>query len=222
MTRDSIEKLRTAVLAEPELLDKPGKVLYSSGSTLRPHDIYFLGTKPGGTLPSTIRQSLADLDDDRNEYLDYSWEGRPPGQQKLQKQVRRFLEGLGFAVRSVPASNIVLTRERSIDTHPDLDGDAARSWPIHRTIISLVRPRVIVAFGSGERQSPFAYLRDFLKPQHIETIDAQQGTFSCHRFQAELDGRRLSVVAVPHLTRYSPYRKPEIMRWVSDWIERAE
>ncbi|WP_018866584.1 MULTISPECIES: hypothetical protein [unclassified Thioalkalivibrio] len=222
MTRDNVDKLRAAVLAEPELLDKPGKVLYSTGSTLRPHDIYFLGTKPGGTLPSTIRQSLEDLDNGRNEYLDYSWEGRPPGQQKLQKQVRRFLEGLGFDVRSVPASNIVLTRERSIGTHPDLDGDAARCWPIHKTIISLVRPRAIVAFGSGERQSPFAYLRDFLKPENVETIDAQQGTFSCHRFQAELDGRPLSVVAVPHLTRYSPYTKPEIMRWVSDWIERAD
>lgn len=221
MNDTNIEKLRNAVLSESDLVDKPGKVLYSSGDTLRPHDIYFMGTKPGGTLPNTIRQSLDDLYDGRNEYLDYSWEGRPPGQQKLQKQVQRFLGGLGFDVRSVPASNIVLTRDRSIGTHPDLDGDAVRSWSIHKTIISMVQPRTIVAFGSGEHQSPFAYLRDFLGPERIETIHAQQGTFSCHRFGAELDGHAISVVAVPHLTRYSPYRKPEIMRWVREWIDQA-
>lgn len=202
MIESNVERLRRAVLAQTELLDKPGKVLYSSGDTLRPHDIYFLGTKPGGTLTSTIRQSLDDLDDGRNEYLDYSWDGRPPGEQKLQKQVRRFLEGLGFDVRAVPASNIVLTRERSIGTHPDLDGDAARSWPIHRTIMSIVQPRAVVAFGSGERHSPFAYLRDFLKPYCVENIEAQQGGFWCRRFRGELDGRPLSVVAVPHLRKH--------------------
>lgn len=221
MSDSNIDKLRRVVLAAEDLLDKPGKVLYSSGDTLRPHSIYFMGTKPGGTLPNTIRQSLDDLEDGRNEYLDYSWEGRPPGKQKLQKQVQRFLEGLGFDVRSVPASNIVLTRERSIGTHPDLDGDAVRSWPIHLAIISLVKPRAIVAFGSGERQSPFAYLRNFLNPEHVETIPAQQGSFLCHRFRSELNGRAINVVAVPHLTRYSPYTKPEIMDWVREWVGRA-
>lgn len=221
MATAEIDWIKQVVLAQTDLLDKPGKVLYSAGETLQPHDIYFMGTKPGGTLPDTVRQSLDALDEGRNEYLDYSWEGRPPGQQKLQKQVRRFLEGLGYDVRTVPASNIVLTRERSIGTHPDLDGDAVRSWPIHRAIMSIVRPRAIVAFGSGERQSPLAYLRAFLRPERVETISAQQGSFWCHRFLAELDGRPLSVVTVPHLTRYSPYRKPDVMRWVQEWIELA-
>lgn len=83
-------ELKAFVLRQGEIIDKPGKLLYSSGNTLRPHDIYFLGTKPGGTLPTTIRQSLDDLTDGRNEYLDHSWEGGPPGEQKLQKQIRPF------------------------------------------------------------------------------------------------------------------------------------
>ncbi|SEQ52312.1 hypothetical protein SAMN05421693_1452 [Ectothiorhodospira magna] len=221
MSVGNIDRIKRAVLAQSGIVDKPGKVLYSAGDTLRPHDIYFMGIKPGGTLPTTIRQSLNDLDDGRNEYLDYSWEGRPPGEQKLQKQVRRFLGGLGFDVRGVPASNIVFTRERTVGLHPDLDGDALQSWPIHVEIIDIVKPKAIVAYGSGDKQSPFSYLRDFLCPAEIESIHSEQGNFWCHRFSVEYQGRSLNVVAVPHLTRYSPYTKPAVMRWVAEWIEKA-
>lgn len=215
---DAIGELKSYVLRQATIVDKPGKLLYSAGSTLKPHDIYFLGTKPGGTLPTTIRESLSDLDDGRNEYLDYQWEGRPPGEHKLQKQVRRFVEGLGYGVRDVPATNIVFTRDRSIDSHPDLDGDAVACWPIHRLILKLVQPKAIIVFGSGEEKSAFAYLRRFLSPRTIESIPAGQQPFSCHRFEGFVDGRLLRVAAVPHLTRYSPYTRPNIMRWVREYI----
>ncbi len=215
---DAIAQFKSIVLSQSGIIDKPGKALYSSGNTLTPYPIYFMGTKPGGTLPTTIRQSLDDIDDGRNEYLDYSWEGRPPGQQKMQKQVCRTLEGLGFNVRDVPATNIVLTRDRSIDIHPDLDGDALKSWPVHEFVLSLVQPKNILVYGSGEEKSPFAYLRQFLKPKRIETIDAGQNPFSCHRFHSELAGREVGVIAVPHLSRYSPYKKPEIMNWIKEWL----
>ena len=216
-----LQSLKEFVLRQADIVDKPGKLLYSAGTTLRPHEIYFLGTKPGGTLPNSIRQSLADLDDGRNEYLDYSWEGRPPGQQKVQKQVQRFIAGLGYELRTVPATNIVLTRDRSIDTHPDLDGDAKRCWPIHLFMMGMVKPRAVVAFGSGESASPFAYLREFLAPTKVESISAGQGTFQCHRFCASIEGRPTNLVFVPHLTRYSPYKRPEILTWVKEWIVAA-
>jgi hypothetical protein len=218
--RDSqaVIEFKQLLLEQTEIIDKPGKALYSSGTTLKPGPLYFIGTKPGGTLPRTIRQSLNDLDTDLNEYLDVSWEDRPPGQQKMQKQVIRTLKGLGFDTRLVPASNIVLTRDRSIDSHPDLDGDAKRCWIVHKFILSIVQPKNILAYGSGEEKSPFSYLRDFLTPQHIETINAGQKPFSCHRFQATIDGRDVGVIAIPHLSRYSPYTKPDIMSWIKEWL----
>ena len=117
----------------------------------------------------------------------------------------RFVGGLGYNLRDVPATNIVFTRDRSCDTHPDLDGDAARCWPIHIFMMRMVKPKVIIAFGSGESDSPFAYLRQFLKPANVETISAGQDTFSCHRFTSSIEGRPTNIVIVPHLTRYSPY-----------------
>ncbi len=214
----SISDLKSFVLNQKELLDKPGKLLYSSGSTLRPYPIYFLGTKPGGELTCTIQESLNDLDSPRNEYLDYSWEGRPAGEQKLQKQVRRFIGGLGFELRDVPATNIVFTRHKSITTHPDLDGDAVRCWPIHLFMMRMIQPKAIIAFGSGEEASPYAYLRKFLNPLDIQSIHSGQGNFFCHRFSSDIEGRATRIVIVPHLTRYSPYKRPDIMKWVKEWI----
>ena len=214
-----MSKLREHLIAHPSLANTPGKILYSSAETLKPYPLYFLGTNPGGALPSTMAQSWEDMATGLNEYLDYSWEGRPPGQAKLQKQVTRFLSGLGFEPRDVPASNIVMTRSTGIATHHDMDGDAKRCWPLHQIILESVQPRSILAFGSGMEKSGFAYLRAFLKPEHIESIPAEQPGFMCHAFKANLGGRSTNVVVVPHLTRYSPYAKPAIMAWVRDRLE---
>ncbi|PNP99600.1 hypothetical protein [Sphingobium sp. SA916] len=206
--------LRERLSADAALADMPGKVLYSSASTLGPFPIYFLGTNPGGALPSTLRESLDDSTNGFNEYLDVSWEGRPPGQAKLQKQVTRFLAGLGFEPRDVPASNIVMTRSTGITTHQDMDGDARRCWPLHQIILESVQPRAILAFGSGLEKSAFAYLRAFLEPSEVESIPAEQPGFTCHAFKASLGTNSITVVVVPHLTRYSPYKKSTIMEWV--------
>lgn len=200
------------------LANTPGKVLYSAAATLAPYPIYFLGTNPGGSLPNTLAQSIEDMSDGSNEYLDYSWEGRPPGQAKLQKQVIRFLSGLGFDPRDVPASNIVMTRSTGISTHHDMDGDAVRCWPLHQIILESVQPRAILAFGSGQERSAYAYLRAFLKPVRVDSIPAEQQGFTCQAFKAELGSRPVNVVVVPHLTRYSPHKKPDIMKWVQEWI----
>ncbi len=209
-----IKALRERLLADPSLANTPGKVLYSSAATLEPFPIYFLGTNPGGTLPNTLAQSVDDIEGGLNEYLDYSWVGRPPGQAKLQKQVTRFLSGLGFEPRDVPASNIVMTRSTGISTHQDMDGDAQRCWPLHQIILESVQPRAILAFGSGLEKSAFAYLRAFLKPGEVESVPAGQEGWSCYFFKAILGGRNINVVVVPHLTRYSPYKKATIMEWV--------
>ncbi len=209
-----IADLRERLSSDALLADSPGKILYSSAATLNPFPIYFLGTNPGGALPSTLAHSVDDIASGLNEYLDYSWEGRPPGQAKLQKQVTRFLSGLGFEPRDVPASNIVMTRSTGIKTHQDMDGDARRCWPLHEIILKSVQPRAILAFGSGLERSAFAYLRAFLKPNHVESIPADQPGFTCHAFKANMGARSISVVVVPHLSRYSPYKKPPIMDWV--------
>lgn len=209
-----IAALRERLSADASLADTPGKVLYSSAATLNPFPIYFLGTNPGGALPSPLGQSIDDIEGGLNEYLDYSWEGRPPGQAKLQKQVNRFLSGLGFEPRDVPASNIVMTRSTGITTHQDMDGDARRCWPLHQIILESVRPRSVLAFGSGLEKSAFAYLRAFFKPDEIESIPAEQPGFTCHAFKASFGAKSINVVVVPHLTRYSPYKKPAIMEWV--------
>lgn len=219
---ECIAALQRTLDADPALAKTPGKLLYSSSKTLKPFPIYFVGTNPGGTLPTTLAQSLIDLNSGRNEYLDYSWERRAPGQSKLQKQVQRFLGALQLDAREVPASNVVMTRSTGTQTHTDLDGDARRCWPLHQIVLEAVRPQAILAFGSGTQRSAFSYLLDFLAPDHVETIPAEQPPFSCHAFGTKYNGRPLKVLAVPHLTRYSPHKKPGIMEWITRHLMETE
>src|SRR5687768_15314747 len=72
------------------ILNRSGNILYSSVDTLRPGSIYFIGLNPGGDPRrlswQTLRRTLKELPSKtKNEYLDVSWQGRPPGTSKLQR-----------------------------------------------------------------------------------------------------------------------------------------
>ena len=99
------------------ILDRSGNILYSSVETLRPGAIYLLGLNPGGDPRrlswQTVRKTLDALPKQvKNEYLDVSWEGRPPGASKLQRRVRRLAEMLGLDLRAVCAANLIFVRSR--------------------------------------------------------------------------------------------------------------
>ena len=238
------EKLKT-------VLKDSGHVLYSSAYTLYEGEIYLLGHNPGGSPEGredeSIENSLHNLaEKTTNEYLDDSWNGLAPGEAVLQKRVRWLLDNLNkhqlefnirikVDIRKVCASNLIFSR--SIDAkNSNFKKMANLCWPVHKYILKIVKPRMVLTFGNGE-QSPFSFLQEKLginirhysdsdsrpEGQQIRTVSYKNGKYPIYKFNAGhgdweckafYTKTGLLVVGLPHLSRYAIDHHHEVPRWI--------
>jgi hypothetical protein len=208
-------------LTETGLASRPGKLLYSGLLTLRPGSVYLLGYNPGGEPDHETAPILAHIRSEtsatRNEYLDAAWETRtysyPAGMAPLQRRVVYLLTGLGFDVRSVCASNLIFVRSKSaqhLETPLQL---AAQCWPVHQLILDIVQPDCIVSFD--KKVWDFIHTRARMLPSaSVESIASGHGNWTCLFARITLDGRQVSLISLPHLSRYAIDHHPEVVKWV--------
>jgi hypothetical protein len=158
MVRQGMEK--TAIIGEverllgpsgsiPGILDRSGRVMMSGWDTVRPSPYYVLGINPGGEAiepppdNETIRASLRDQAEGWNFYLD---EAEAPYRERFVS----VMQGLNVDPRAVPVGNALFLRSSGVDTLPS---DAQHAFacycaPIHKFLLGIVRPRVVVLFGN--------------------------------------------------------------------------
>jgi hypothetical protein len=194
-----------------------GGLLYSSHETLRRGDIYFLGYNPGGNGGDCIGDSIDHmLQYTDNAYLDESWADSrgayPKGEARLQKRVQWLLESLGYNTRSVCASNLIFMRSRDAAGVDHALADVC--WPVHEEILELVQPRIILTFGNSD-VSPFQYLHNKFGGLQVQT-PCGHGSWTVKAFRTTIRGRTIQVVGVPHLSRYSPIGRLEVVNWIKD------
>jgi hypothetical protein len=201
------------------ILGRSGKVLYSAAATLRPGAVYLLGLNPGGDPnkePETVRESLEGLATrEKNSYLDEKWaRQKRAGEAPLQRRVKWLTEQLDLNLGEVCASNLIFVRSKNArdSEYPTL---AKRCWPIHREILKMVQPRLIMAYGNSG-VSPYAYLRRHFGEPAEQRFPTRHGSWSCRVFEAE--GMRM--VGLPHLSRYAIVGDLEVSRWVRGFLMR--
>lgn len=90
-------------------------------------------------------------------------------------------------------------------------------WPVHSKILSIVRPRVILTLGYGDKTSAFGLLRR--QAGWPRTTDAGLGRKDGRKFQTSIrleDGTQISptVVGIPHPS----YRPPSPL--LSEWLRQ--
>jgi len=210
------------------ILNEHGGILYSSFSTLKPGKFYILGLNPGGIQGSgdTIAQCLDDLPQYKeNAYLDENWSSDSrhyrKGGHPLQQHILQLMQQLGEDLRQVCAANLIFTRSR--DQHgAGFPEHGHLCWPVHQMILGIVKPAVIIAFGNGAI-SPYA----FLALKHQETLGeqpreathpAEYREWHCKAFQTRIGNRKLLVLGIPHLSRYTTEGRPSVIKWIKDKI----
>jgi uracil-DNA glycosylase len=198
-----------------EILSSSGEILYSGVSTLRPGEVYLLGHNPGGNpndrrLP-TVRRSIKELPTKSyNSYLDTRWSGRKQvGQAPLQLRVVWLLDQLGLKPRDVAASNLIFCRSRDVAGSQFL-ALARTCWPVHERLLSVVQPRLVIAYGNSG-QSPYRFLADVFGAGSEECVSSGHGSWKCRTFVVP---GRFRVVGVPHLSRYDIRAHETIARWI--------
>ncbi|TSA56931.1 MAG: hypothetical protein D4R39_03335 [Methylophilaceae bacterium] len=197
------------LLGKANLLSRSGAILYSASHTLTKSDVYILGLNPGGTEDSSIGQDLAALPNrTENSYLDESWGNRTgaAGEAPLQRRIKGLVNVVGVDLRNVCASNLIFMRSQN-DKGIEYPKDANICWPIHENILTIVQPKLIIAFGNSLR-SPYRYLFDnFNSDGHENIFEAGHGTWKCRGCEVIISGHKIYVAGFPHLSRYSPFNK---------------
>lgn len=208
-----------------DYLQESGSVLYSDNNTLQAGDIYLMGFNPGGTGGPALGQQIDLLaSKTTNAYLDEDWSNDngswPAGEAPLQRRVIWVLEQLGYQPRNVCSSNLIFLQSRQaqeIDYHL-----ADVCWPIHQKIISIVKPKLIIAFGNSGL-SPYNYLNNKFNAGHSsEFTPSGHGDWCIKGFQAEINNQNTYIVGLPHLSRYSPIGKHDIIEWIKTRIPSGQ
>jgi hypothetical protein len=227
MPTDHILSALSHALDATGLGDFPGKVLYSGLETLKPGKLLVLGLNPGGDPAAETASARSHLASAAtrgpgwNEYLDVSWRpgGRlyPPGQAPMQRRVSCLLEGLGFNVRSVCASNLIFVRSTGVDTLQSWKDLGRLCWPVHKAILEVVRPECIVSLGDD--------VLDFIAAQsgqarQVESYPSGHGAWNCKHSRVDLLGRETSIISLPHPGRYAIDHHPEVISWMRSQIEK--
>lgn len=223
-----------AALNEGGYLQKSGATLYSAPTTLRPGPVYLLGTNPGGSddEKKTIAASLDALPSQtENSYLHEIWDTRPDrevnrGQAPLQLRVKALLEdGLGLKTEDVCAANLVFQRTARI-AGLNFWTAADACWPIHEHVLSVVRPRLVIAFGNSDT-SAYAYLAHKLpRIGEVKEVHAGHGSWKCRGFRSMWQGQDIYVAGIPHMSYYSPKDatgaiKPQVRAWLRAALDGA-
>jgi hypothetical protein len=93
---------------------------------------------------------------------------------------------------------------------------AKRCWPIHETIIKIVQPKLVIVFGNSD-VSPYGYLHAMIGGKE-EYVPSGHGNWNAKGFQSRINGKAVYVAGLPHLSRYSPIGKSQVVEWLSKQI----
>lgn len=214
--KTSLEKVLSPIL------EKSGSIVFSSASSITKGDLFILGLNPGGESPITIKQVLNDLPFiTLNAYLDENWGNRKNqhykmGQHPLQKNYIGLIKALGFDPRSVFSSNLIFTRSRNQEganypSHADI------CWPAHKEFIRIVDPDHILVFGNS-KISPYQYIKNKYSLEQNDWKDSGHGSWSCYFCSGEIEGRKRSLIGVPHLSRYYITYHEDVIDWIKSKI----
>lgn len=196
--------------------DKPGGILYSSHETLKHGKVYLLGFNPGGSNGAPISESINNLlSHSGNAYLDEEWSNGAGnwkvGEAPLQKRVVWLLRGLGLNPEEVCSSNLIFMQSVKAD---DIGFSLAKTcWPVHEAVLSIVKPSIIITFGNGGK-SPYSYLKGILGEEEESEISSEHGSWKIRAFNSSIDGRDITIVGLPHLSRYNVIGKESVLSWI--------
>lgn len=216
--KQSLEKVLSSIL------DKSGSIVFSSASSITKGNLYTLGLNPGGEADISIKKILDDLPfKNSNAYLDESWGNRRNqqyqiGEHPLQKNYLGLVEALGFNARSVFSSNLIFTRSRN-QKGANYPYHANICWPVHKKFIRIVDPDHLLVFGNS-KISPYQYIKSKYSLELKDYKDSGHGSWRCYYCSGEIEGRRRSLIGIPHLSRYYITYHEDVIDWIKSKISR--
>lgn len=231
MTIDDFRSIVHTELTNEFVEETIGWTLYSSINTVKKGKIYVIGLNPGDDpAENKIENSFDKIKHETyNAYLYENWSTSRRkflvGEHPLQKNLKILAELFGLKVNDVCATNLIFEGSRNQDGIRKVDRE--KYWNIHKRIIEVIEPKIIITFGNGQG-SPYQYLR-YSKAQKITyegdflyqgKPNCGHGKYRCKSFVGEIENRDTAVIGLPHLSTYSLWTahenpvKKEVLNWI--------
>lgn len=216
----------TRILNQGNLpVDTNGAILYTTFDTVRKGDYYIIGLNPGGNpnqpndkyplySDMTFEKSLKICKHPKYNEYDESWiVGRPqmPLQRNIKYLAEKFLHKESI---EICCTNLIFKVTKDADgLSPVFDELANLCWNVHKILLDIIQPRIIIAFGNQDKLSPFHFLRQKANFPQIQERTANHGKYRIKNFTGIIEGRTTHVLGLPHLSRYCIYNgnKDEIL-----------
>lgn len=206
-----------------DYIKESGSFLYSGNKSLKKGDIYLIGFNPGGSDSRTIEEDLNSFPTKtENSYLDEEWDNKrgsiSAGKSPLQSRIKWLVEKLGYDLRTVCSSNLIFKRSKDA-VGVSYNSDADRCWPVHEKVLKIVKPRLILTIGNSSKSS-FDYILTKMKVSNseIELFESGHRNWKIKKFETVINGHKICVVGLPHLSRYDPRGKKIEMK-IIEWME---
>lgn len=173
--------------------------------TLREGALYVVGLNPGGDPLNTESQRRVrpcdnpSAREDWCSYLDETW----PSQ--LQSNIKHIAtEALGGQdeLRKAFCSNAIFVRGTLSDVIASGLWGVCKPW--HSRWLAVVKPPIVICFSNKAGMSAYAYFSALVGGDAERNRLAAYGSFSLKWCDGAIEGVRVSVVGLPHLSRWSP------------------
>lgn len=89
---------------------------------------------------------------------------------------------------------------------------------ILKKVVRYVKPEVIITFGNR----PFNELKALIDLTEINSIAADHGKWTIDMLTGKLAGQAIKVIKFPHLSIYTIYNRPEVMKVVSSFAASTQ
>ena len=198
-------------------LDSYGQFIYSASTSLcKPGDIVIFGLNPGqnpAVAPLhvsnvTLRVAIRNLATQNESLIDtQEWlraNGTPyeHGQAPFQQRTRWLLEYLRQP-NAVVTNLIFFQTANAAELRPIRD-KAQRCWPLHELMLRRTKPRLVIAYGN--HAGDFLRLK-FGANEDIQSTCSGHGLWRIRLSNGRWEGEPISIVQLPHISRYEPDRR---------------
>lgn len=203
-------------------LHTKGSILYTTFNTVQRGDYYIIGLNPGGNPGGpndryplyenmTLAKSLDACEDPKYNEYKKNWrepEDGPLRLMPLQKNINHIAENfLGKQSDEICCTNLIYkTTQKDIDLSNEFLDVANLCWKVHKLLLDVIEPKLIIAFGNQDKLSPFSYIHKIAGNPKTKEEHAFHWKYRIKYFTGDIEGRKTHVLGLPHLSRYTVYK----------------
>ncbi|MBI3260361.1 MAG: hypothetical protein HYZ54_12960 [Ignavibacteriae bacterium] len=254
-THEGFKNFVTDTLGE-DILTKEGYILHSHFDTIKEGNLYIIGLNPSKDKKGNVvkmQENLEQITSDK-EYVgcEHNWStekkpyacGLHPIQRNIKQIAKIFSKselysnlkleegGEDKSYKNICLTNLIF--ESSDNENNVTYSERYNYWKIHKQILKVIKPKIIIAFGNREDKSPYHHLKKEVKPKKEDISilkDCGNKRFQCKSFTGDIEiGENkfltTTVIGLPHLSRYhlylhdeKDYPKKDILKEVVKWME---